>query len=954
MISEFYPGQRWVSNTESELGLGIVVAVDDRRVELSFPAAGERRTYAFKNAPLSRVIYHTGEQIRNEEGQLLTITEVHDHQGCKIYMAEDAEGQEVPVPELDLDSFVQFSKPQDRLFAGQIDKNRAFRLRCQTLRHINQLQQSPVTGLLGPRVQLLPHQLYIANEVANRYAPRVLLADEVGLGKTIEAGLIIHQQLISGRATRVLIVVPDSLVHQWLVEMLRRFNLSFTILDEERCEALDSSAEGNPFDSAQLVLCKLSLFTEQALRLEQAASADWDLLVVDEAHHLEWSSSEVSPAYSAIESLAQRTKGLLLLTATPEQLGVESHFARLRLLDPDRYFDLEAFCEEEASYQSVNDLVQQLVEEDAEQQLRQQPERLEALRSYLGDEEIDRLKALLASEQQETGVIEALVSDILDRHGTGRVLFRNTRSSVSGFPKRSLNDYRLETPEKYKQQQSGALITDRLQAEHLLGEQWWLEDSRVSWLVQWLKQYRQDKVLLICANAETALDLEAYLRLRKGINSAVFHEGLSLLERDRAAAYFADQEEGAQLLVCSEIGSEGRNFQFSHHLVLFDLPLNPDLLEQRIGRLDRIGQRHSVEIHVPVYADSAQSVLLDWYHRGVNAFEQTCPAGFNLFKQFEQTIFQCMEENKSAAIESLLAETRQALENTMEALQRGRDRLLELNSCNQQKASQLVSDMQAAENDEALADYMEQVFDQFGVDQEHHSEKSIILRPGDHMVGHTFPGLNDEGMTATFSRDVALSRDDMHYLTWEHPMVSGAMDMVLSGEFGNTAFCTMKLPPLKPGTLLLEGIFTVHCSAPKRLQLNRYLPLSPLRVVVTSEGKDLSKVLTAKHFDQLGQSLSKRNAQDMVKHARESITAMVGQAESIARPELDNLVEKAGSSMQQNQQSELRRLQALQANNPNIRQEEVDYLVEMTEAMQQYIEGAQLKLDALRVAIVVN
>ena len=120
------------------------------------------------------------------------------------------------------------------------------------MRYYRQLQQNPVAGLLGARIQLLPHQLYIANEIANRYAPRVLLADEVGLGKTIEAGLIIHQQLITGRASRVLIAVPDSLVHQWLVEMLRRFNLFFTIMDEERCLALVESGTENPFESAQL------------------------------------------------------------------------------------------------------------------------------------------------------------------------------------------------------------------------------------------------------------------------------------------------------------------------------------------------------------------------------------------------------------------------------------------------------------------------------------------------------------------------------------------------------------------------------------------------------------------------------------------------------------------------------------------------------------------------------
>ena len=102
--------------------------------------------------------------------------------------------------------------------------------------------------------------------------------------------------------------------------------------------------------------------------------------------------------------------------------------------------------------------------------------------------------------------------------------------------------------------------------------------------------------------AQTAIDLEKYLHLNVGVRSAAFYEGLSIVERDRAAAYFADSQAGAQSLICSEIGSEGRNFQFAHHLILFDLPVHPDLLEQRIGRLDRIGQRHNIQIHVPYIA----------------------------------------------------------------------------------------------------------------------------------------------------------------------------------------------------------------------------------------------------------------------------------------------------------------------------------------------------------------
>ena len=199
--------------------------------------------------------YTEGENISNADGMRFSIINVIEQGGYLIYEGIDDDGNPQQIEEIDLESFVQFSRPQDRLFAGQIDRTKNFALRVETLHHLHQLRKSPSYGLLGPRVQLLPHQLYIASQVANRYAPRVLLADEVGLGKTIEAGLILHQQIITEAANRVLIVVPDSLVHQWLVEMSRRFNLQFTILDEERCIALDEAEHGNPFETAQLVIC---------------------------------------------------------------------------------------------------------------------------------------------------------------------------------------------------------------------------------------------------------------------------------------------------------------------------------------------------------------------------------------------------------------------------------------------------------------------------------------------------------------------------------------------------------------------------------------------------------------------------------------------------------------------------------------------------------------------------
>ncbi len=177
-----------------------------------------------------------------------------------------------------------FSKPQDRLFAGQIDRMDRFALRYRARKYSSEQFRMPYSGLRGQRTSLIPHQLNIAHDVGRRHAPRVLLADEVGLGKTIEAGMILHQQLLSGAAERVLIIVPETLQHQWLVEMLRRFNLRFALFDDERYAEAQHDAY-NPFDTEQLVICSLDFARRSKQRPEHLCEAEWDLLVVDEAHH---------------------------------------------------------------------------------------------------------------------------------------------------------------------------------------------------------------------------------------------------------------------------------------------------------------------------------------------------------------------------------------------------------------------------------------------------------------------------------------------------------------------------------------------------------------------------------------------------------------------------------------------------------------------------------------------
>lgn len=970
---QFMIGQRWVSDTEAELGLGLVLELDERQVTLSFPAAGQRRTYALRSAPVSRVRYQVDETVSHQDGTQITIQEVLQQGPLLAYQGVTAEGEERMIPEFELDSFVQFSTPRERLFSGQIDKYSHFSLRHQTLETLHRHRQSPAYGLSGPRVQPLAHQLYIADEVGRRQAPRVLLADEVGLGKTIEAGLILHQQWLCGRVRRALVVVPESLQHQWLVEMLRRFNLAFTLLDEDRCQAMSglddidpallpegeeivvAEADDNPFESEQLILCSLEFLTGNALRYQQARDAGWDMLLVDEAHHLQWHNGQPSDSYRAIEGLSQVSDALLLLTATPEQLGLESHFARLRLLDPDRYHDLDAFIAEHDRYEPLNALVQQLLAARNQSGPSWSRALEQALAEFLSGREIDDLAAQARKEPQ--AALDSGIHQLLDRHGTGRVLFRNTRASVAGFPKRHLHLHPIDLDDEPLLAMSERPLEDQLRPEEFWQEQgaadWWQLDPRVDWLSDFLKAKRGDKVLVICASADSAQALELFLRLRKGLASAVFHEHLSLLERDRAAAYFADQEAGAQVLICSEIGSEGRNFQFAQDLVLFDLPLNPDLLEQRIGRLDRIGQQGEVNIHVPHYTETAQDHLLHWYHQGLDAFEQTCAIGRALYDEFEPRLLAALTDADDGGFEQLLKETRERAETLRAQLEAGRDRLLELNSCQPEKAQPLLEQLEQQDRDPVLPNYLERVFDAFGVDQEDHSETSWVLHPSEQMRVSHFPGLAEEGMTVTYEREQALAREDMHYLSWEHPLVIGAQEMIAHSEFGNTALATIKLPPLKPGTLLLEALFVLHCPAPLALQLDRYLPEAVLRVLIDSNGKNLSGVLEAGKLDGLLQKVPRPSAQDLVRHARPQLSEMMDHAEALVAPRQQDLIGQARARVQEVLTAERDRLVALAEVNPSVRQSEIERVQHQLDESERYLSRAQLRMDAVRVIMTV-
>ena len=914
----FAIGQRWISETENSLGLGMITALDFRSVTLHFPATDETRIYAVAQAPLTRIVLNKGEQLHHHAGWQSEVLDVQEMNSLLFYLVKNAQGEEIIVNEKELSPIISFSQAKDRLFSSQIDRSEHFALRYQTLLHQQAQFQSPLRGLRGNRAGLIPHQLHIAQEVGNRINPRVLLADEVGLGKTIEAGMILQNQLFAEKVQRVLIIVPETLQHQWLVEMLRRFNLHFSLFDEERCEDFAEQAI-NPFSTESLIICALDWLKAHPHRLQQAIEAEFDCLIVDEAHHLAWSENAPSVAYLLVEQLANAIPSVLLLTATPEQLGLESHFARLRLLDPERFYDYQAFLKEQENYQPVADAVQSLLSEKPLSAVEKNH-----ISDLLNEQDVEPLFKALAchNDEEKQAARQELIQNLIDRHGTSRILFRNTRQGVKGFPYRVYHQVTIDATEA---------------------------DEKIHWLIDFLKSHRNEKILVICKTAQTAIQLEQILREKEAIRSAVFHERMSIIERDRAAAYFADAENGAQVLLSSSIGSEGRNFQFACHLVLFDLPENPDLLEQCIGRLDRIGQARDVQIYVPCLSGSAQQDLAHWYHEGLNAFEQTCPIGMALFEQYE-TLLKVRSENK-ADFEQLILQTQKQAKALRLALEKGRDRLLELNSNGGEKAQRLAAEIAQTDNSPQLVDFALNLFDIIGVEQDDLGENSIVITPTGTMLVPDFPGLKEEGVTVTFDRQLALAREELEFLTWDHPMIRQGIDLIASGDIGKASMALLVNKQLPAGTLLVELIYMIESQSPKGLQLNRFLPPTPVRLLLDSKGNDLAGQVNFDTLQNKLKPLGKDIANKMVKMARPNIEQLIKLADHKITGIAQAKIQEASKLADQTLSTEINRLIALKSVNKNIRQAEIDVLEKQRVLSLEELSKASWRLDSLRVIV---
>ncbi|SMF62781.1 ATP-dependent helicase HepA [Alteromonadaceae bacterium Bs31] len=879
MTSEFVPGQRWVIDSEPELGLGIVTAVQGRTITLFFEQAEAERNYATAQAPLTRIQFAVDDEITLADGSRTIARAVHEQDGLVFYQTDDG-----MVAETQLSSEISLRQPLVALLTGQLDAPKWFYFRRKLDGGISRTWQSRLGGLLGVRANLIPHQLYVAWMACEREKVRVLLADEVGLGKTIEAGMILSRLLKFERVQRTLILVPDALQVQWLVELVRKFSLTPSLY----------SGEEHDFINGQVHIVPHSALAAESERL---LTAEFELTIVDEAHHL----LPATPEFQCLDMLSQLCDHLVLLTATPEQLGEQSHFARLRLLDPAKFTSLDELHSQEQHYQQLN------------QQIRELP----ASRDWL----LNQYKLDSSNSDEE------LVDQLLDVHGMGRVMFRNVRSAIKGFPQRVAH-------------------------AHLLEDDHW--DTKFEWLANWIKQQGDEKILVICHSIEQVKDCESYLWQKHGIDAALFHEEQNLIDRDKAAAYFADKDQGSQLLICSEIGSEGRNFQFSCHLVCMDLPEHPDLLEQRIGRLDRIGQNRNVNIHIPQGENGYTAQQFFWFHQVLRCIEEQNPAAGQVHDEIYQGDNAFFSE--TTFTDDFVEQAKTKVNTLQLMIQEGRDALLEMNSCRQPFADELTDKISLFEK-ESPFELVETASDLLNFHFEGSHQGTYSLIPSDKMLIPALPGIPPEGSEVTFSRDIANHREDLIFLTWDSPFISGLWEMIHHSSLGVASVATLPNRQLPAGHCLLEVCFDLSVQSPLSAQCLPFLSEHSVRALVLDiSDKNLAPLLSEQALQDNIQAVKKHLAREVVNSRKDEIRLWFKKAEAFAEQESKKLRKQAAEHARHFYEVETERLISLAAAIGNeADKSELQRIQERSEAIVEALNSSTLlQLSAVRLMVITD
>ncbi|HEY9607094.1 MAG TPA: SNF2-related protein [Allocoleopsis sp.] len=447
------------------------------------------------------------------------------------------------------------------------------------------------------------YQIETARKVLRQLGGRALLADEVGLGKTIEAGLILSEYLARGMIQSLLILTPASLVSQWQQELQTKFGIETITTDDKQLQL-------NPdeFWSRNNRLIASLNTAKSAKHFNLVTTRNWDLVIVDEAHHLK---NRNTLNWKLVNALNKRF--ILMLTATPVQNSLVELFNLLTLLKPGLLKTEAAFKKEYVSSKNGRvpknpEKLRQLMREVMVRNTRslvdvQLPKRFATTITVSPSKSEEKLYQDLTEyvRSLEIGESDAAKTHKLDKFSRTNLLMR------AGSSPQALADSLKNLSKKFNSEELKTLTRHASQIKQV---------EKAQALVDLLKKSTQ-KTIVFTTHRATSAYLAKTLE-EAGIAFAQFLGDMSLKEKDAAIEAFRDR---VPVLLASETGGEGRNIQFANAIVNYDLPWNPMKIEQRIGRIHRIGQKQDVFIFNFCLKDSIEEYILRILHDKINMFE---------------------------------------------------------------------------------------------------------------------------------------------------------------------------------------------------------------------------------------------------------------------------------------------------------------------------------------------
>ncbi len=677
---------------------GYVNGIDGQKVHVIF-YNGSEKVFSLSSGVIEAMPFAVGDLVMRGDGVTGVVLAIVPNQTYPTVKVAFTDGTTSNVVEMSLRP-ATLDDPIARFHANQVGTAEQFNLRSVAADLWTRHLHDPLVSLSHARVDLKPHQVSVVHRVISSYPHRFLLSDEVGLGKTIEAAMIVKELRARGLARRVLILTPSGLMRQWQFELKTKFNEAFSIFNKNTLQYLKSQGIGNPWTHHNSVITSHTWASWSKERHDEIASVDWDLVIVDEAHHARRQRTgnrvTMTNLYRLVSELTSRPeftrRGALFLTATPLQLQYHELFSLVEMLNPILFASEDDFVGHVRDLSGLNKLVEELKRHGSTSELTEQA------RTLLGEQPAD-LQDLEVGE---------LIDRLQARHRLSEALIRNRRAVIGGFKPRKAFRWEVEPSENERAVQSAmdSIIADgyreaertkrtsvgflmviwqklaasssrallkslegrreRLQqgeitgalsaedAEENLSADYEASDitrelptssiheiSRIERVIELLKLIETDskahtfieklhelfqenpegKVIVFTEFRETQ-DMLVELCVAKKWSAHRFHGQLNPLEKDNAVNSFRVGT-GPQVLVSTEAGGEGRNFQFAHILVNYDLPWNPMRVEQRIGRVDRIGQEHEVTIFNFHVQGTIEGRILDVLERRIRLFEES-------------------------------------------------------------------------------------------------------------------------------------------------------------------------------------------------------------------------------------------------------------------------------------------------------------------------------------------